>query len=328
METFTDLLTVNDLAVQFSSPRGTMRAVRGVDFVVGRGETLALVGESGSGKTASALALLSLLPPNARTISGRALFEGSDLLQLDERSLEKIRGRRVAVVYQDPLSALNPVLTVGRQLTEAMERHLNLTRQAAAERAVELLEVVGLPDPSRALGRYPHQFSGGMRQRVLIASAISCRPSLVIADEPTTALDVTIQAQILELLARLRAEMQLSLLLITHNLGIVAGMADRVAVMYAGRFVEHGSVQVVLEEPAHPYTAGLIASVPRMDTPRSAPLRPIPGSPPDAATDAIGCSYAPRCPLRLPVCDEQRPDLDLVGPAHWAACWASPRLRA
>jgi oligopeptide/dipeptide ABC transporter ATP-binding protein len=317
------LLVVDDLHVQFWTDRGTVYAVNGISFSVAPGETLGIVGESGSGKSVTALALLGILPRAGRATAGTAMFDGRDLLTLGDRELRKIRGSDVAMVFQDPMTSLNPVLTVGRQLREPLQAHLGLDRKAADVRATELLAQVGIPRPKDRLGDYPHQFSGGMRQRVMIAMALSCKPKLLIADEPTTALDVTIQAQILALLNELVVEHDTALVLITHDLGVVAGMCERVAVMYAGTFVETGEAEQLFATHRHPYTQGLLRSVPRLDQGRREPLRPIEGSPRDMLSEPRSCPFEPRCGRRLEICAEQRPPLDPVepGPAHAAACF-------
>jgi oligopeptide/dipeptide ABC transporter ATP-binding protein len=294
------LLTVDDLHVEFAGRQRTVRAVRGLSYMIRPGETLGLVGESGSGKSVSALSILGLLPKRVGRVSaGSARFDGQELIGMPENQLRRIRGARIAMIFQDPLSSLNPVLTIGRQITEALETHRGMGRKESTTRAIELLEMVGIPGASGRIKDYPHQFSGGMRQRAMIAMALSCEPSLLIADEPTTALDVTIQAQILSLLRRLREELGMAVLLITHDLGVVAGFADRLAVMYAGRLVEQGPAEDLLAGPAHPYTIGLLKSLPRLDQPRQAALTPIEGSPPDLAADLVGCPFAPRCAWRL-----------------------------
>jgi oligopeptide/dipeptide ABC transporter ATP-binding protein len=330
----TPLLAVKDLHVEFSGRGRVVRAVRGLSYEIHAGETIGLVGESGSGKSVSALSLLGLLPKRAgRVASGSALFEGREILHLSDEKLRKIRGARIAMIFQDPLSSLNPVLTIGRQITEAIETHRHVSNRQARERAIELLDLVGIPGAAQRLDNYPHQFSGGMRQRAMIAMALSCEPSLLIADEPTTALDVTIQAQILELLRRLRTELQMAVLLITHDLGVVAGFADRLAVMYAGRLVELGPTETLLADPAHPYTVGLLRSLPRLDRPRQEALTPIEGSPPDLASDLRGCPFAPRCAWRVDICAAVDPPLVPVsgvraGEAaaldHFAACHNQP----
>ncbi len=303
------LLTVENLRVEFAGRR-VVHAVRGLTYTIAPGETLGLVGESGSGKSVSALALLGLLPKRVgRITAGSVRFEGRELVGLPEDQLRQVRGARIAMIFQDPLSSLNPVLSVGRQITESLETHRRLSHRAASKRAVELLEMVGIPAASRRLDDYPHQFSGGMRQRAMIAMALACEPALLIADEPTTALDVTIRAQILDLLGRLRVELNMAVLLITHDLGVVAGFADRLAVMYAGRIVETGPTEDVLAHPEHPYTVGLLHSVPRLDRPRQAELKPIGGAPPDLAGQIVGCPFAPRCAWRLDVCWSVDPDM-------------------
>ena len=304
------LLAVENLSVEFHPRERTVRAVSGISFAMAAGETLAIVGESGCGKTVSALAILGLLPKNAaRITSGSIRFDGRELIGLSESEMERVRGHRISMVFQDPLTSLNPILTVGRQITETLEAHLAMGRKAARVRAAELLRIVGIPEAARRLDEYPHQFSGGMRQRVMIAMALSCDPAILIADEPTTALDVTIQAQVLEVLQRLRREFAMSVLLITHDLGVVAGIADRVAVMYAGRIVEIGPTEAVLADAMHPYTVGLLRSVPRIDRDRTAALVPIEGAPPDLRTRIEGCPFAPRCAWRIDVCGVDDPGL-------------------
>ena len=315
------VLDVRDLSVEFTAGPSTVRAVRNISYSVSASETIGIVGESGSGKSTSALALLRLLPANGRATGGQAIFDGIDLLTLPTRRLNDLRGGRVAMVYQDPLSALNPVLTVGRQITEAIERHRHVSHRDAERRAVELLDIVGIPGAKRRLREYPHQFSGGMRQRVMIAMAISCDPRLLIADEPTTALDVTVQAQILDLLSRLKRELGMALIVITHDLGIVAGVTDRVLIMYAGRIVEEGPTEHVLDDPRMPYTLGLLRSVPRLDLPRQVALVPIPGSPPDPTKIVPGCPFYPRCPFHIERCLVENPPLEPVRPGHGIACW-------
>ena len=317
------LLQVDDLAVRFASRRGTAHVVNGVSWSVDAGETLAIVGESGSGKSVSVMSLLGLVPRPPATVTGRAVFDGQDLLALPEEALRKVRGPGIGMVFQDPMTSLNPVLTVGRQLTEGMEVHLGLGRRVAEERAAELLDLVGIPAPRDRLGAYPHHLSGGMRQRVMIAIALSCDPTVLVADEATTALDVTIQAQIVELIARLQRELGMAVVWITHDLGVVAGIADRVAVMYAGRIVEEASVDELYARPRHPYTRGLLASLPVLgaaaepaDGPRSRVRRDltvIPGLPPDPVSLPKGCAFYPRCPVRADArCADEVPPLRAV----------------
>ena len=315
------LLSVEDLRVEFWTSRGTVYAVNGISFEVAAGETLGIVGESGCGKSVTSLALLGILSRAGRVTSGSALFGGRDLLKLGDEQLRKIRGREIAMIFQDPMSSLNPVLTVGRQIREALETHFDMDRRQADRRATELLDQVGIPSARQRLEDYPHQFSGGMRQRAMIAMALACEPKLLIADEPTTALDVTIQAQILDLLRELVSERDRSLILITHDLGVVAGICERVHVMYAGTFVETGSADQVFASPQHPYTYGLLRSVPRLDTARKQALQPIAGSPRNMLSPPDSCPFAPRCPNRIQVCDEVLPPLEPVESGHRIACF-------
>ena len=303
------ILEVSDLRVRFKTQRGLVHAVNGISFDVRPGETLGLVGESGCGKSVTALTTMGILPRAARIPSGSIKLEGRELIGLSERAWRRIRGKEIAMIFQDPMTSLNPVLTVGAQLREAIEEHLDLDRKAATRRAVELLEQVGIPNPADRLRNYPHQFSGGMRQRVMIAIALSCDPKLLIADEPTTALDVTIQAQILALLKELVQDTGTALVMITHDLGVVAGLCDRVNVLYGGKIVERGDRHPLFASPRHPYTAGLLASIPRLDAPRGERLTPIPGSVSDNLPWDHACAFAPRCPNALEVCREVRPEL-------------------
>ncbi|HEY7607691.1 MAG TPA: ABC transporter ATP-binding protein [Alphaproteobacteria bacterium] len=299
---------VDDLHVEFATPIGLIRVVEGLSFALRRGEVLAVVGESGSGKSVTALSIMRLLPPRSGRIrKGTIRFEGRDLLGLDDEAMRAIRGRDIAMIFQEPMTSLNPVLTIGLQITEPLQIHLRMNAKQARARAVELLGLVGIPDPERRLDQYPHQFSGGMRQRVMIAIGLACNPKLIIADEPTTALDVTIQAQILELMKDLSRKLDIALIVITHNLGIVARYADRVIVMYAGRLVEQGSADAVFHRPRHPYTMGLLRSVPRLDRPRGARLESIDGLPPNPAAAPPGCRFAPRCPYRIDACAQDPP---------------------
>jgi oligopeptide/dipeptide ABC transporter ATP-binding protein len=315
------LLAVEDLRVEFWTQRGTVYAVNGVSFEIRAGETLGIVGESGSGKSVTALAVLGILPRAARVAGGCARFGGRDLLTLSDRELRRIRGAEIAMVFQDPMTSLNPVLTIGRQLREAIETHLGLERKPAEARAVELLEQVGIPSARSRITDYPHQFSGGMRQRAMIAMALACEPKLLIADEPTTALDVTIQAQILDLLRSLVAERDTALILITHDLGVVAGMCERVHVMYAGMVMEEGPAESVFASPRHPYTLGLLQSVPRLDTPRGRKLQPIEGAPRDMLRPLAACPFAPRCTYEVPDSRREVPRLREVEPGHFVACF-------
>jgi len=315
------LLEVEDLRVRFKTQRGLVHAVNGVSFEVRPGETLGLVGESGCGKSVTALATMGILPRAARIPSGSIKLEGRELIGLSERAWRRIRGKEIAMIFQDPMTSLNPVLTVGAQLREAIEEHLDLDRKAASRRAVELLDQVGIPSAADRLKNYPHQFSGGMRQRVMIAMALACEPKLLIADEPTTALDVTIQAQILDLLRQLVADRGTSMLLITHDLGVVAGTCERVHVMYAGTLVEAGSASELFATPRHPYTLGLLQSVPRLDTGRRQPLHPIPGAPRNMLSEPDSCPFAPRCRNRIERCTAELPALTRLDTGGRAACF-------
>jgi oligopeptide/dipeptide ABC transporter ATP-binding protein len=322
------LLAVRGLQTQFLTHGGVVRAVDGVSWDVGEGETVALVGESGCGKSVSALSIMRLVAePAGRIVGGQILFKGRDLLTLSEEEMRQVRGREIAMIFQEPMTSLNPVLTIGRQLTEGLEIHLGMTPAQARDRAVELLGLVGVPDPGRRLVQYPHQFSGGMRQRMMIAMALACRPALILADEPTTALDVTIQAQILELMKDLSREFGVAMLMITHNLGVVARYADRVNVMYGGRIIEQGTARALYTNPRHPYTLGLLHSVPRLDEPRRARLEPIEGQPPDLTRLPLGCAFAPRCAFRVERCAAEIPPLRQVGEAgRVSACWEADHL--
>jgi oligopeptide/dipeptide ABC transporter ATP-binding protein len=322
------LLDVQDLKTTFMTAGGLVRAVDGVSWDINEGETVALVGESGCGKSVSALSVMQLVaPPAGRIESGRILFKGRDLLALSEPEMNAVRGCEIAMVFQEPMTSLNPVLTIGRQLTEGLEIHLKMSPAQAQARAVELLGLVGIADPVRRLAQYPHHFSGGMRQRMMIAMALACNPSLILADEPTTALDVTIQAQILELMQSLSKRLGVAMLIITHNLGVVARYADRVNVMYAGRIIERATAAELYANPRHPYTLGLLRSVPRLDEPRRARLDPIDGQPPDLSRLPPGCAFAPRCGFRVARCESEAPVLEPAGPGgHVAACWESARL--
>jgi len=323
------LLDVRNLRTEFATRGGVVRAVDDVSWDIAEGETVALVGESGCGKSVSALSIMRLVAaPAGRIVGGQVLFKGRDLLQLPEEEMRRVRGREIAMIFQEPMTSLNPVLSIGRQLTEGLEIHLGMAPADARRRAVELLALVGIPDPEHRLGQYPHQFSGGMRQRMMIAMALACNPSLILADEPTTALDVTIQAQILELMKDLSRRLGVAMLIITHNLGVVARYADRVNVMYASRVVEHGTARELYANPRHPYTLGLLRSVPRLDEPRRARLDPIEGQPPDLTRLGAGCAFAPRCAFRVERCRVERPALVRVGADdHVSACWEAARVR-
>jgi oligopeptide/dipeptide ABC transporter ATP-binding protein len=313
------VLEVDDLTTVFDLPGGTAPAVDAISFEVRAGETLGLVGESGSGKSVTALSIMRLVQPPGRIAAGTIRFKGRDLLTLSESEMREVRGAEIALIFQEPMTALNPVFRIGDQISEALLVHRRATRQEAKSRVVELLEAVRIPDPAARARDYPHQLSGGMRQRVLIAMAIACKPSLVIADEPTTALDVTIQAEILDLLREMKSTLNLSLLLITHDLGVIAETADRVAVMYAGKIVEHGPVRAVLRNPQHPYTRGLLNSMP--GTTRGGRLRAIDGSVPVLGAFPAGCAFHPRCPDRFEPCPGTPPPEYGVGPAHGTRCY-------
>ncbi len=316
------LLEVNGLKTQFFTEDGVVKAVNGVSFYVDEGETLGIVGESGCGKSVSVLSVMRLIPqPPGKIMGGEVLFDGQDLLQLGDEDMRQVRGNRIAMIFQDPMTSLNPVLTIGRQIGEALELHLGMKRQVARDRCAELLDMVGIPQAEERLDDYPHQFSGGMRQRAMIAMALACNPMLLIADEPTTALDVTIQAQIVELVKRLRDEIGMAVIWITHDLGIVAGLADRVIVMYAGFVVEHAPVKELYGDPRHPYTLGLLGSLPRLDEIREEKLQSIIGLPPDLIALPDGCPFAARCVFALDRCRMERPELEPVGPRHQIACW-------
>jgi len=323
-----NLLQVRNLKTYFFTSQGVVKAVDGISYDVRPGETVALVGESGCGKTMSALSIMRLVPKPQGTIAGGEIyFQGRDLLQLDEEEMRRVRGAEIAMIFQEPMTSLNPVLTIGRQITETLEAHGAGSKEEARERALELLRMVGIPDPDQRLSEYPHQFSGGMRQRVMIAIALSCKPNLILADEPTTALDVTIQAQILELMRDLSKQFGVALLIITHNLGVVARYADRVHVMYAGKIIESASSRKLYQSPRHPYTLGLLRSVPRLDQPRKAKLDPIQGQPPDLWNLPGGCSFSPRCRFAIERCGNEVPPLREVGEDHRSACWVAEQLR-
>ena len=321
------LLDVRGLRTHFHTSAGVIRAVDGVSWDVRKGETVALVGESGCGKSVSALSVMRLVSaPAGRIVGGEILFKGRNLLALSEEEMRRVRGREIGMIFQEPMTSLNPVLTIGRQLTETVETHLAMTSAQAQARAVELLSLVGIPEGARRLRQFPHQFSGGMRQRIMIAMALACDPALVLADEPTTALDVTIQAQILELMKSLSRRLGAAIMMITHNLGVVARYADRVNVMYAGKIVERATAREIYANPRHPYTLGLLRSVPRLDEPRRAKLQPIPGQPPDLSRLPAGCSFAPRCAYAIDRCRVEEPGLDPVTADHLSACWLANDL--
>ena len=333
------LLQVENLRTYFYTRAGVVKAVQGVSMHLDKGETLGIVGESGSGKSVTAMSIMRLIPqPPGRFAEGRVMFNDVPIIDVHEetqanghvRRVDKsvsdarmrlIRGGDISMIFQDPMTSLNPLLTIGRQIAETVQEHMGMGRKEAYDRSAEMLARVGIPSPRARLKDYPHQFSGGMRQRVMIAIALSTNPDLLIADEPTTALDVTIQAQILDLMRDLSREFDSSVILITHDLGVVAGMADRVAVMYAGYIVETGKLDDIFYRAQHPYTHMLLKSIPRVDQNRHEPLKPIPGAPPDLLTLGPGCPFVPRCPNAIDVCRQQMPPLDPVGAGHLAACW-------
>ncbi len=320
------LLQVKGLKTQFFTQDGVVHAVNGISYDVEEGETLGLVGESGCGKSVSVLSVMRLIPqPPGKIVGGQVLFQGRDLLQMDEEEIRQVRGNQIAMIFQDPMTSLNPVLTIGRQISEALELHLRMDKRQARQRTIELLEMVQIPGAADRVDDYPHQFSGGMRQRVMIAMALSCNPQLLIADEPTTALDVTIQAQFIDIVKRLRDELGMSVIWITHDLGVVAGLAQRVAVMYAGYIVEMASVKELYANPLHPYTLGLLGSIPRLDAERKRKLTPIEGLPPDLIDPKPECPFVPRCRFQkehqIERCLHENPLLETASPGHHVACW-------
>lgn len=316
------VLDVRDLKTYFYTDEGIVKAVDGLNYEVNARECVGLVGESACGKSVSAMSLLRLIPyPPGIIIGGEIIFRGEDLMQASEARMREIRGNRIAMVFQEPTASLNPVLTIGRQITECLELHRGMDKKESFAEGLRLLELVGIPDGNQRMKEYPYQFSGGMQQRIMIAMALTCNPELIIADEPTTSLDVTVQAQILDILDNLRSEFNAAVMIITHNLGVIARYADRVNVMYAGRIVETGATETIFAEPKHPYTIGLLASVPRLDRPSSEGLRMIRGLPPNLARLPKGCSFAPRCDYAMPRCSEERPTLEMVGEGHSRACF-------
>ena len=320
------MLEIKDLRTQFHTREGLVYAVNGVSYTLDEGETLGIVGESGCGKSVSVLSLMRLIPqPPGRIAGGQALFQGRDLLKMSAEEIRHVRGAQIGMVFQDPMTSLNPVLTIGRQVTEGLELHMGMSKQQARDRAAELLTMVGIPQAADRLNDYPHQFSGGMRQRVMISMALSCTPQLLIADEPTTALDVTIQAQIIELVKRLRDELGMAIIWITHDLGVVAGLAKRVLVMYAGFIIEEAPVKDLYADPRHPYTLGLLGSLPRVDETEHRRLVSIEGLPPDLLGLPAGCPFAPRCMFAMERCWKENPPLEPVSPGHKKACWVDTR---
>jgi peptide/nickel transport system ATP-binding protein len=318
------LLEIRGLKTHFFTEEGVVRAVDGIDLRIDKGETLGVVGESGCGKTVTALSVMRLIPmPPGRITEGQMLYKGKDLVTLPPAQMRKIRGKEISMVFQEPMTSLNPVFTIGEQIAEAIRLHEGLGRRDAMAKTVDMLKLVHIPNPERRIKEYPHQLSGGMRQRVMIAMALSCNPKLLIADEPTTALDVTIQAQILELLNELKAKIGMAVLLITHDMGVIAETAQRVMVMYAGKVVEEASVKNLFKEPLHPYTQGLLRSIPRIDlaATKKQRLEAIPGVVPSLLNLPRGCRFTPRCPHAMPVCSEQEPVLKEVRPGHKVSCW-------
>jgi peptide/nickel transport system ATP-binding protein len=318
------LLEIKGLKTFFFTEEGVVRAVDGVDLHIDKGETLGVVGESGCGKTVTALSVMKLIPmPPGKIVEGQMLYEGRDLVTLPPAQMRKVRGKEISMVFQEPMTSLNPVFTIGEQIAEAIRLHEGLGRRAAMDKTVEMLKLVHIPNPERRVKEYPHQLSGGMRQRVMIAMALSCNPKLLIADEPTTALDVTIQAQILELLNELKAKLGMAVLLITHDMGVIAETTQRVMVMYAGKVVEEAPVKELFKEPLHPYTQGLLRSIPRIDTAATSKkrLQAIPGVVPSLLNLPRGCAFEPRCPHAKPVCKEQDPVLKEIKPGHRVSCW-------
>jgi oligopeptide transport system ATP-binding protein len=316
------LLEVKDLRTEFHTQDGVVHAVNGVTFHVDEGETLGLVGESGCGKSVSVLSVMRLIPqPPGKIPAGQVMFQGRDLLKVDDEEIRSVRGNKIAMVFQDPMTSLNPVLTINTQISESLELHLGMTKEQARKRSIELLKMVGVAEAEGRIDDYPHQFSGGMRQRVMIAMALSCSPQLLIADEPTTALDVTIQAQIIDIVKRLKRELGMAIIWITHDLGIIAGLADRINVMYAGFVIESASNKEMFANPLHPYTLGLLGSIPRLDALLKSKLTPIEGLPPDLIEMPKGCPFYDRCHYRTEKCANENPMLELGAVRHWVACW-------
>jgi len=323
------LLEVKNLKTHFFTMEGVVKAVDGVSYELNEGETLGLVGESGCGKSVSALSVMRLIPdPPGKIIDGEILLDGEDILKIDMEGMREVRGAKIAMVFQEPMTSLNPVLTVERQITETLQLHMGMSKLESQRESVNLLTRVGIPDPEMRIKQYPHQFSGGMRQRVMIAMALSCNPRLIIADEPTTALDVTIQAQILDLMKSLTTELGVALIVITHNLGVVARYADRVNIMYAGKVIERGEAHEIYSNPRHPYTVGLLRSVPRLDLPRRAKLDPIEGQPPDLINLPPGCAFRERCRWAIDKCATDTPELVETSDGHLSACFRADELGA
>jgi oligopeptide transport system ATP-binding protein len=316
------LLQVKNLKTQFFTQDGVVKAVDGVSFDLSEGGTLGIVGESGCGKSVTVLSVMRLIPqPPGKIVGGEVIFDGLDLVKVSDEQIRRVRGNKIAMVFQDPMTSLNPVLTINQQISEALELHLGMNKAEARKRTIELLEIVGISEAAQRVDDYPHQFSGGMRQRSMIAMALSCSPQLLIADEPTTALDVTIQAQIIELVKRLQKELGMAVIWITHDLGVVAGLCQRVIVMYAGHIIEQANIKELYSNPSHPYTLGLLGSIPRLDAVRKSKLTPIEGLPPDLIDAPPGCPFVPRCAYAIDICTQERPALRTVAPEHQIACW-------
>ena len=321
------LLEINNLSTNFSTPRGVLKAVNNISYHINSGEIVGIVGESGSGKSVSALSIMRLVPdPPGKIVNGEIIFNGQDILKLNNSEMRKLRSKDISMIFQEPMTCLNPVLTINRQLTETLELHLNLTPKQAYQRSKDLLSMVGIPDAERILKTFPHTLSGGMRQRIMIAIAISCNPKLIIADEPTTALDVTIQAQILDLLKTITADIGSAMIIITHNLGIVAKYADRVLVMYGGKIIENSPASDIYYSPKHPYTLGLLRAVPRLDAPIKNKLATIDGVTPDLTESIIGCNFSNRCEFSIDKCNQEQPPFSIVGKEHYSACWEANKI--
>jgi oligopeptide/dipeptide ABC transporter ATP-binding protein len=323
-----DLLAVEGLETHFRTREGVVHAVNGVSFHLKEGETLGVVGESGCGKSVTVMSMLGLVPtPPGEVVAGTALYNGQDLLKMSNEELRRVRGSHISIIFQDPMTSFNPVLTIGRQIAEPLETHMGMTKKDAYDRGAEVLELVGIPNARQRLNDYPHQFSGGMRQRAMIAMALTCDPTILIADEPTTALDVTIQAQIIDLVNRLQDQLGMAIIWITHDLGVVAGIAQRVNVMYGGYIVEQATVDELYDNPQHPYTMGLLGSLPRLDIEKHQKLASIEGLPPVLYEKPTCCPFAPRCAYRTDICLQENPSLHFVGLDHFAACWVDPVTR-
>lgn len=317
------LLEINNLHISFKTYGGEVKAVRGVNFYVNKGEVLGIVGESGCGKSVTVHSIMRLLPTPPAIISEESeiLFKGEDLVTKSEKEMQKIRGNEISMIFQDPMTSLNPTMKVGKQIAEVLQKHQKISSSEVRKRAIEMLEMVGIPQPEKRVDQYPHEFSGGMRQRVMIAIALACKPQLLIADEPTTALDVTIQMQILRLMKELQSKLETSIILITHDLGVVAETCDRIAVMYAGQVVETGTAEEIYYKPNHPYTRALLKSIPRLDLKQDEPLTPILGTPPDLFSPPPGCPFYARCDHAMEICKSHNPDIEALGGKHYSACW-------